>query len=293
MASRMLLHWRYLLDIRSLTVVVLFFMHSFAVYECAMKGHRENREDSRRTGNSLTDTDDDVLIVGPIYSIRVHFLRYWPTGGETRDCEAVARAVSPADVLILAFPEGISLNQTEVVKHFVLLQRWPWITPWSPSPGIGFNSTHSLPERILSFSERERSPVPVIFRLREISAFLGAKLTAPLVYSRSGGDSIAACFLLEKEPSHIPIPSDGTPQEEIMADKNTSHILAMAANWSRAHNASFSLFISPCRTNQVHVWDKRHFHFMENTTLWWVCAASDTFIELNVAAKLVTAISEV
>ncbi|EKF31303.1 hypothetical protein MOQ_004864 [Trypanosoma cruzi marinkellei] len=288
----MLLHWRYLLDIRSLTVVVLFFMHAFTVYECAMKGHQENRGGSRRTGNPLMEKDDDVVIVGPMYSIRVYFLRHWPKGGETRDCEAVARDVAPADVLILAFPEGMSLNQTEVVKHFGLLQRWSWITPWSPSPDIGFTNTHSLPERRLSSAEKERSPVPVIFRLREISEFLDVKWTSPMVYSRSDGDSIAACFLLEKEPSHIPIPSDGTSQEEIMADKNTSRFLARVADWSRAHNASFSLFISPCRMNRVHVWEKRHFHFMGNITVWWLCAASDTFIELNVAAKLVTAISE-
>ncbi|RNF26468.1 uncharacterized protein Tco025E_01190 [Trypanosoma conorhini] len=287
----MLLQRSYWLDIRPVTVVLLFLIHSFIVYECAMQGHEENEAVTLATAGRLKDIMKDALPVGPMYSLRVHFLRHWLKDGDARDAEALARDVAPADVLLLVFPNDTMLNQTEVVNQFALLQRWLWITPLNPSLDTGGNSSHTLPERRLSFAEFGKVPIPVVRRLRNMSAFLHAESPSPKAHPASGEASIAACLLVETDPSHIRTSSGGTLQDELAAGPNISRIPAMAVNWGRAHNADWTLLISPCRSNQVYTWDKRHFHFLESTTVWWVCAASDTLIEINAAARFITTVT--
>ncbi|ESL08288.1 hypothetical protein TRSC58_04011 [Trypanosoma rangeli SC58] len=292
MLASMFLRRSYWLDIRPATVVLLFLLHSFLVYECAMRGHEENGAEIRVAASQLAELMNDAVPVGPMYSIRVHFLHRCPNDGCTRDSEFLSRDVAPADVLILVFPPNMTLNRTEVVQHFVLLRRWLWITPLDSSSFIvSSSSSYALPERRLSFTEPGKVPVPAILRLRNMSAFLQAETSPPKVYPASGGGSIAACFLIETDPSHIRTSSGGTLQDELVADSNASRIPAMAVNWGLAHNANWTLFISPCGSNHVYKWDKRHSYSLENTIVWWVCAASDTFIEVNAAASLITAVA--
>ncbi|RNF09860.1 hypothetical protein TraAM80_01885 [Trypanosoma rangeli] len=292
MLASIFLRRSYWLDIRPATVVLLFLLHSFLVYECAMRGHEENGAEMLASASQLTELMNNAVPVGPMYSIRVHFLHHCLKDGCTRDNEFLARDVAPADVLILVFPPNMTLNRAEVVQHFVLLRRWLWITPLNFSSfEVDGSSSYALPERRLSFAESGNVPVPVILRFRNMSAFLQAESSPLKVYPASNGASIAACFLIETDPSHIRTSSGGTLQDELAANPNASRILAMAVNWGFAHNANWTLFISPCGSNQVYKWDRRHSYSLENTIVWWVCAASDTFIEVNAAASLITAVT--
>lgn len=292
MLANLFFQWRYWCDIRSVAVLALFAAYSCVVFHCAVKGHTGGGGKSQQDGVSQTDMSDQVLVMGPVYSLRIHFVHQWKTERETMDDEVTALAVTAADALILVFSdsENATRNQTEVVSYFAQMRRWSLVVPLRPPHDHNASVLYLLPERRLSLAANVDISVPVVIRLRDVSSFLDGGASAQTPTPVSGLSSAVVCFLLEDDPDHIHLPSGQSLQEELSMGPEKSRVPAMAERWSRMHNASWAFFLSPCRESRTHTWDGRHLVSLGNVSLWWVCVASDALIEVSPDSQLLNVV---
>ncbi|KEG08483.1 hypothetical protein DQ04_07081020 [Trypanosoma grayi] len=288
--------WRYWLDRCSLVVLLLFLLYLGVLYHCAMEGHARNVEFLRRSESLNADAAAYTIPAGPMYSLRFHFPCPQHVDRSTENSAAMVRAVATADALILHCAEGEVWNQTELVESFSQTRRWALVEPLSPTPGSDVHNMIRLPERQWPLPSHFGVPVPVIIRLRDVSVFGGAQeagaAAKPPPRVPLSRTPIAACFLVETDPTRIPISSGGTLQDELLADPAKSRIPSVAMHLSHVYNADWAFFVSPCRTNGALRLDQQHLDSaLGHITVWWVCVATDTLVEVNAAARLLTVLS--
>ncbi|KAH9589345.1 hypothetical protein LSM04_007165 [Trypanosoma melophagium] len=298
--------WRYWMDGRALLVLLLFLVHSCIVYKSAIDGSSKNEERLRHDARLRDDLVRYLIQVGPMYTFRVHFPNQQQQGNqevykvkeEKEETERILRSVAPVDCLILNFSDNNTWNQRVIIEEFSRTHRWPLVLPLHPSSDTNFGVFYPLPKRPLLWRKQRDNddyliPVPFVIRLRNISEFFNSEMTPQWTFKTLQNTSIVACFLVEMDPAFIPIPGAGTLEDELSTSKQRkSRIPFISQKLNHIHGASWAFFISPCRTNRVYSWDQRHFSFLNNTTLWWVCVSSDTLIEVNTAAQLLTVITD-
>ncbi|ORC92612.1 uncharacterized protein TM35_000033650 [Trypanosoma theileri] len=296
--------WRYWVDGRALLVLLLFLIHSCIVYKSAIDGSSKNEEILRRDAHIHADLKSYLIPVGPMYTFRVHFLNKQQQDHqgiskmEEEETETLVRSVAPVDCLIVNFAENVLWNQTYMIEQFSKTHHWPLVLALRPSSDTHFRIFNPLPKRPLLWRREGNNddhliPVPLVIRLRNISELVNSEMTPHKPFKRLQNTSIIACFLLETDPALIHIPGAGTLEDELsISNPGKSRIPVIARHLNNIHGASWAFFISPCRSNRVYSWDKRHFDFLNTSTLWWVCVSSDTLIEVNAVAQLLTVVTD-
>ncbi|KAG8343229.1 hypothetical protein ERJ75_000942100 [Trypanosoma vivax] len=290
----MLVPWHYWLNGRSFTLVLLFLIHSYIVYECAIEGHRANEALRQQLSGGKFLLNSTPLTVGPSYSLRFHFP--WPAYADVSDQRGndTTFHVSPADALVLIFPISSRFDRTEILEKFVTARRWQWVVPLSVFEGYDVKSFYSLEARRLPLpnsgtgTESNRLP-PVLAHIRNITHVVGILEGSGTIRSvpviRGGG---VGCFLIDVDPALVRLSSGTALINELSTGHNDGILQKLGLYFTLLYNVEWAIFVFPC--NKSNVYTKKPLRQPSSSgdpDLWWLCLAEDALVEINPAAHRV------